>query len=162
MNTITHNQIHLIPGQSAPDFTLTSDDGSKIALRDFRGKRVVIYFYPAAMTSGCTTQACDFRDNLNRLGALGYQVLGISHDNLDTLRTFKEKDHLNFPLLSDEDLQVHQRYGAYGKRNRYGNIVEGVIRSTFVVDEHGLLLLAKYNVRATGHIDMLIKYLEKF
>lgn len=161
MNDTIEEKVSLTAGQQAPDFTLTAEDGSSVSLHDFRGKQVVIYFYPAAMTSGCTTQACDFRDNLERLNAMGYQVLGISHDSLEKLREFKAHDHLTFPLLSDEDLTVHYRYGAYGERNAYGTITQGVLRSTFVVNEEGTLIFARYNVKATGHVDMLIRELNK-
>ena len=119
----------------------------------------MVYFYPAAMTPGCTTQACDFRDNLGSLAAAGYQVLGISRDKPEKLKTFAENDHLSFPLLSDEDLAVHQAYGTWGEKNLYGKIVTGVLRSTFVLDEAGVVTLALYNVKATGHVAGLRKKL---
>ena len=155
--------IRLEPGQAAPDFNLPSDNGATVHLSDVlaEGKRVIVYFYPAAMTPGCTKQACDFRDNLNRLTAAGYAVLGISKDSPEKLAKFRERDHLTFPLLSDPDLTVHKLYGAYGEKKLYGKTHVGVLRSTFVIDTDGKLLLARYNVRATGHVDSLLKQLDK-
>jgi peroxiredoxin Q/BCP len=149
----------LAAGDTAPNFTLTDQDGASVSLADYRGQKVVVYFYPAAMTPGCTTQACDFRDNLGSLAAAGYQVLGLSKDTPAKLAQFAENDHLTFPLLSDEDLSVHRAYGAWGEKNLYGKVVTGVLRSTFVVDEAGLLTLALYNVKATGHVASLRKKL---
>lgn len=149
----------LAAGDTAPDFTLTDQNGNSVSLADYRGQKVVVYFYPAAMTPGCTTQACDFRDSLGSLGAAGYQVLGLSKDNQAKLAQFAENDHLTFPLLSDEDLAVHRAYGAWGEKNLYGKIVTGVLRSTFVLDEAGLVTLALYNVKATGHVASLRKKL---
>ncbi|MET1053338.1 MAG: thioredoxin-dependent thiol peroxidase [Mycetocola sp.] len=150
----------LAAGDPAPAFTLPDADGTPVSLGDFAGSRVILYFYPAAMTPGCTTQACDFRDSLGSLQAAGYTVLGISKDAPATLKTFAERDALTFPLLSDEDLTVHKAYGAYGEKNSYGKIVTGVLRSTFVVDEAGLLEQALYNVKATGHVASLRKKLK--
>src|SRR3954468_13456144 len=121
-------------GSAAPDFRLEDTTGSPVSLADYRGHKVVLYFYPAAMTPGCTTEACDFRDNLNSLASAGYQVLGISKDAPAKNKQFQEQEHLNFPLLSDEDLAVHRAYGAYGEKKLYGKTVTGVIRSTFVID----------------------------
>jgi len=149
----------LAAGDTAPDFTLTDQDGNAVSLASYRGQKVVVYFYPAAMTPGCTTQACDFRDSLGSLGAAGYQVLGLSKDTQAKLAQFAEADHLTFPLLSDEDLTVHRAYGAWGEKNLYGKIVTGVLRSTFVLDEAGLVTLALYNVKATGHVASLRKKL---
>ena len=149
----------LAAGDTAPNFTLTDQDGRSVSLADYRGQKVVVYFYPAAMTPGCTTQACDFRDNLGSLAAAGYQVLGLSKDTPAKLKAFAENDHLTFPLLSDEDLSVHNAYGAWGEKNSYGKIVTGVLRSTFVLDEAGVVTLALYNVKATGHVAMLRKKL---
>jgi len=149
----------LAAGDTAPDFTLTDQTGAPVSLADYRGQKVVVYFYPAAMTPGCTTQACDFRDSLGSLGAAGYQVLGVSKDTQAKLAQFAENDHLTFPLLSDEDLAVHRAYGTWGEKNLYGKIVTGVLRSTFVIDEAGLLTLALYNVKATGHVASLRKKL---
>ena len=153
--------MRLEAGQQAPDFSLPSDRGDIVSLAGLRGRRVILYFFPAAMTPGCTKEACDFRDNLNRLTALNYAVLGVSKDAPDKLARFRERDGLTFPLLSDADLTVHQAYGAYGVRKLYGREVLGTIRSTFVIDENGMLLLARYNVRATGHVDSLMKQLAK-
>jgi len=149
----------LAAGDTAPDFTLTDQDGSRVSLASYRGRKVVVYFYPAAMTPGCTTQACDFRDSLGSLAAAGYQVLGVSKDSQAKLTEFAENDHLTFPLLSDEDLAVHRAYGAWGEKNLYGKLVTGVLRSTFVIDEAGLVTLALYNVKATGHVASLRKKL---
>jgi len=146
-------------GASAPEFTLDDQDGAPVSLSDFAGKKVIVYFYPAASTPGCTTQACDFRDNINSLKSAGYQVLGVSKDTLEDLRTFKSEQGLNFPLLSDQDLSVHKAYGAWGEKSMYGKTVTGVLRSTFVVDEDGKVALPLYNVKATGHVASLRKKL---
>ncbi|TFB71403.1 thioredoxin-dependent thiol peroxidase [Cryobacterium glaciale] len=146
-------------GDSAPQFTLTDQDGASVSLSRFGGSKVVVYFYPAAMTPGCTTQACDFRDNLGSLKSAGYQVLGLSKDAPAKLKTFQEHDAVNFPLLSDTGLEVHRAYGAWGEKNLYGKIVTGVLRSTFVLDEAGVITHALYNVKATGHVASLRKKL---
>ena len=148
-------------GQAAPDFTLPSDTGDTVTLSALRGKNIVLYFYPAAMTPGCTTEACDFRDNLVCLSSRGFTVLGVSKDTLDKLVRFRERDHLTFPLLSDPDLTVHRLYGAYGEKKLYGKVREGVIRSTFVIDGEGVIRVARYNVRAKGHVDSLLRALDK-
>jgi len=145
----------LAVGDPAPDFTLADSNGNQVSLKDYRGKRVIIYFYPAAMTPGCTKQACDFRDSLDRLAAEGFVVLGISPDGPAKLTKFIERDHLTFPLLSDPDKKVLLAYGAFGEKKLYGKVVEGVIRSTFVVDAKGKLELAQYAVKATGHVAKL-------
>lgn len=145
----------LAPGDTAPDFTLPDADGKDVSLSDFRGRRVVVYFYPAAMTPGCTTQACDFRDNLSSLAASGIDVVGISPDNPEKLAKFRERDSLTFPLLSDPSRSVLEAYGAYGEKTMYGKNVTGVIRSTFVVDADGKIEQAQYNVKATGHVAKL-------
>lgn len=145
----------LEPGDAAPDFTLADDQGQSVALSDLRGRSVILYAYPAAMTPGCTTQACDFRDNLASLQGAGYAVLGISPDTVDKLAKFREKDHLTFPLLSDPDHAVLEAYGAYGEKKLYGKTVVGVIRSTFVIDPQGRIERAMYNVKATGHVAKL-------
>jgi peroxiredoxin Q/BCP len=144
-------------GDIAPDFTLTSDTGDTVALKDLRGQKVIVYFYPSAMTPGCTTQACDFTDNLASLKAAGYEVVGISKDKPEKLAKFRERDSLTITLLSDPDLSVLKAWGAYGLKKLYGKEVEGVIRSTFVVDENGKIELAQYNVKATGHVAKLRK-----
>ncbi|MFP3464488.1 thioredoxin-dependent thiol peroxidase [Leifsonia sp. SIMBA_070] len=151
--------VRLEAGEQAPAFSLTDQDGDTVSLGDFAGDNVIVYFYPAAMTPGCTTEACDFRDNLNSLKSAGYRVIGISKDVPATNKEFQEQEGLNFPLLSDEDLAVHKAYGAYGEKKLYGKTVEGVIRSTFVVDPDGSLRLPLYNVKATGHVASLRKKL---
>lgn len=153
------SKVALEPGTTAPDFSLSDKDGNTVSLSDFRGKKVIVYFYPAASTPGCTTQACDFRDNMASLQAAGYVVLGVSKDELPALQKFANNEGLTFPLLSDKDLSVHNAYGAYGEKSMYGKTVQGVIRSTFVVDEQGAIELALYNVKATGHVASLRKKL---
>ncbi len=145
----------LQPGDLAPDFTLDDQDGAAVTLSALRGGSVVLYFYPAAMTPGCTTQACDFRDSLGSLQGAGYTVLGVSRDDPATLRRFRERDGLTFALLSDPDHAVHDVYGAWGEKLNYGKRIEGVLRSTFVVDERGRIAHALYNVKATGHVGRL-------
>lgn len=145
----------LATGDTAPDFTLTNDTEEQVSLSDLRGKKVILYFYPAAMTPGCTTQACDFSESLDSLRGAGYEVLGVSKDKPAKLAKFRERDALTLTLLSDEDLAVHQAYGAFGTKKLYGKEVEGVIRSTFVIDEEGKVELAQYNVKATGHVAKL-------
>ena len=152
--------VSLEAGSPAPDFSLPDKDGKARSLSDYRGQKVIVYFYPAASTPGCTTQACDFRDNMASLQGAGYVVLGVSQDKLPALQKFAENENLSFPLLSDEDLSVHHAYGAFGEKSMYGKTVLGVIRSTFVVDESGVLEHALYNVKATGHVEMLRKRLE--
>ena len=147
--------VRLQPGDKAPDFTLASADGSKISLSDLRGSKVILYFYPAAMTPGCTTQACDFRDNLASLRAAGYAVLGVSPDRPDRLAAFRDQQALTFPLLADPDRAVLEAYGAWGQKQSYGKTVTGVIRSTVVIDEGGRVERALYNVKATGHVAKL-------
>jgi len=154
------SKVVLEPGNTAPDFSLSDKDNNSVSLSDFRGKKTIVYFYPAASTPGCTTQACDFRDNMASLQAAGYVVLGVSKDDLPALQKFADNEGLSFPLLSDKDLSVHNAYGAYGEKSMYGKTVQGVIRSTFVVDEQGLIELALYNVKATGHVASLRKKLE--
>ena len=146
-------------GSPAPDFSLPDKDGKTHSLSDYRGSKVIVYFYPAASTPGCTTQACDFRDNMASLQGAGYVILGISKDKLPALQKFAENENLGFPLLSDEDLNVHHAYGAFGEKSMYGKTVMGVIRSTFVVDETGTLEHVLHNVKATGHVEMLRKKL---
>ncbi len=145
----------LSPGDTAPDFTLTDDQGSQVRLSDLRGQKVIVYFYPAAMTPGCTTEACDFSDNINSLRGAGYEVLGISPDKPEKLAKFREKDGLTIRLLSDADKAVMNSYGAFGEKKLYGKTVEGVLRSTVVVDEDGKVSNAWYNVKATGHVAKL-------
>jgi peroxiredoxin Q/BCP len=149
----------LEPGQPAPGFTLTAADGSAVTLSDYRGRHVIVYFYPAAMTPGCTKQACDFRDSLDALQAEGYAVLGISPDKPAKLATFTERDGLTFPLLSDPGHTVLDAWGAWGEKTMYGRTVVGVKRSTIVVDPDGVVQIARYNVKATGHVASLRKAL---
>jgi len=149
----------LAAGDTAPDFTLPDQDGVQHALADLRGRKVIVYFYPAASTPGCTTEACDFRDNMSSLLAAGYEVLGVSKDEPAKLKTFQHEQALTFPLLSDPELTVHRAYGAWGEKNNYGKIVTGTIRSTIVVDEEGRVQLPLYNVKATGHVASLRKKL---
>jgi thioredoxin-dependent peroxiredoxin len=145
----------LSPGDPAPEFSLPDADGKTVSLADYRGQKVIIYFYPAAMTPGCTTQACDFRDSLDSLHGAGYAVLGVSPDPPAKLAQFRERDHVTFPLLSDSDRAVLDSYGAWGEKSMYGKTVTGVLRSTFVVDEEGLVESAQYNVKASGHVAKL-------
>jgi peroxiredoxin Q/BCP len=147
----------LSPGDKAPAFTLPTDDGSKVALKDLKGKKVVLYVYPAAMTPGCTKQACDFRDSLQRFVDAGYAVVGLSPDKPAKLASFREKEGLTFPLLSDESKETLTAYGAYGEKQLYGKTVVGVIRSTFLIDEKGVIEKASYGVKATGHVAKLLK-----
>ncbi|AFN62984.1 Alkyl hydroperoxide reductase/ Thiol specific antioxidant/ Mal allergen [Mycobacteroides abscessus] len=142
-------------GDKAPTFTLLDADGKKVSLSSYKGRKVIIYFYPAAMTPGCTKQACDFRDSLAELNEAGLDVIGISPDKPEKLAKFRERDGVNFPLLSDPDKTTLTAYGAFGEKKLYGKIVEGVIRSTFVVDEKGNIEVAQYNVKATGHVAKL-------
>lgn len=147
----------LSPGDPAPGFTLPDSTGKDVSLSDFRGESVVVYFYPAAGTPGCTKQACDFRDHLAELNDAGFQVLGISPDKPEKLAKFVEAEGLTFPLLSDPDKQVLTAWGAFGEKKNYGRIVQGVIRSTFIIDAEGKIAKALYNVRATGHVAKLIR-----
>ncbi|GLI26044.1 peroxiredoxin [Agromyces rhizosphaerae] len=144
--------VRLAPGDPAPDFTLDDQDGNPVSLSGLRGERVVLYFYPAAMTPGCTTEACDFRDSLASLAAAGVRVVGVSKDPVAALREFADRDGLTFPLLSDTGLEVQQAYGAWGEKQNYGRTVTGSIRSTFVIDPEGRIEKAMYNVKATGHV----------
>jgi peroxiredoxin Q/BCP len=142
-------------GDTAPAFGLPDADGNTVKLSDFKGRKVIVYFYPAASTPGCTKQACDFRDNLAELGGAGLEVVGISPDKPEKLAKFRDAEKLTFPLLSDPDRKVLEAWGAYGEKTMYGKTVKGVIRSTFVVDEKGEIAVAQYNIRATGHVAKL-------
>jgi peroxiredoxin Q/BCP len=142
-------------GDTAPAFSLPDADGNVVSLNDYRGRKVIVYFYPAASTPGCTKQACDFRDNLAELNDAGLDVIGISPDKPEKLAKFRDKEGLTFPLLSDPDREVLTAWGAYGEKTMYGKTVQGVIRSTFLVDEDGRIAVAQYNVRATGHVAKL-------
>ena len=145
----------LDPGTKAPSFTLEDYTGQQYSLADYAGHKVILYFYPKASTPGCTKEACDFRDNLASLKSLGYVVLGVSPDKPAALEKFTTKESLPFPLLSDADHAVALAYGAWGEKKNYGKVYEGLIRSTFVINEQGIIELAQYNVRATGHVAKL-------
>ena len=149
----------LAPGDEAPEFTLPDADGKPVSLSALRGQRVIVYFYPAAMTPGCTKEACDFSESLPDLGKAGLTVLGISPDALAKLRRFRDKEHITFPLLSDPERRVLTAYGAYGEKMNYGKKTMGVIRSTFVVGADGKVENAYYGVKATGHVERLRKEL---
>ncbi len=145
----------LAPGDKAPAFSLSDADGNTVSLSDFAGRKVIVYFYPAASTPGCTKQACDFRDSLAELNEAGLDVVGISPDKPEKLAKFRDHEGLTFPLLSDPDKKVLTEWGAFGEKTMYGKTVQGVIRSTFVVDEKGNIEVAQYNVKATGHVAKL-------
>jgi peroxiredoxin Q/BCP len=142
-------------GDKAPEFTLPDASGTHHSLADFAGQNVIVYFYPKAMTPGCTTQACDFRDNMAAFTSKGYVVIGVSPDSGKDLQEFTDQENLPFMLLGDESKETLKAYGAFGTKNMYGKEVQGVIRSTFVIDGDGVLTHALYNVKATGHVDML-------
>ncbi len=147
--------MNLNVGDKAPTFTLPDASGTQHSLEDFAGQNVIVYFYPKAMTPGCTTQACDFRDNMAAFTSKGYVVIGVSPDSGKDLEQFAEEENLPFLLLGDESKGTLNAYGAFGTKNMYGKEVQGVIRSTFVIDGDGVLSHALYNVKATGHVDML-------
>jgi len=149
--------MRLSPGDPAPDFSLPDAEEKPVTLMQFRGQRVVVYFYPAASTPGCTKQACDFRDNLRLLQDAGFAVVGISPDPPAKLRKFRDEEGLTFPLLSDPDHRVLEAFGAWGEKSLYGKTVTGVIRSTVVVDAGGQVEHAFYNVKATGHVAKLLR-----
>ena len=146
----------LAVGDKAPTFSLPDADGKTVKLSDYKGRKVIVYFYPAASTPGCTKQACDFRDNLTHLGDAGLDVIGISPDKPEKLAKFRDAEGLTFPLLSDPERKVLTEWGTFGEKTMYGKTVQGVIRSTFVVDEKGTIEVARYNVKATGHVAKLI------
>ncbi|GAA1341110.1 thioredoxin-dependent thiol peroxidase [Arthrobacter roseus] len=152
MDAVDHR---LSVGDPAPNFTLKDANGKDVSLSDYRGRRVVVYFYPAAGTPGCTKQACDFQDNLESLSSHGYQVLGISPDAQTKLARFAKKEGLGFPLLADPEHTVAESFGAWGEKKNYGRVYEGLIRSTIVIDKDGAVVLAQYNVKATGHVAKL-------
>lgn len=145
----------LEPGQTAPSFTLRNHDGKEFTLSSLSGKKVILYFYPAASTPACSKEAMEFNADLGVFHAAGYEVIGVSPDEPKKLATFKRNQSLNFELLSDPEREVHKSYGAYGEKSLYGRVYEGVLRSTFVIDESGKITLALYNVKATGHVAML-------
>ena len=154
-DTPTDNPARLSPGDTAPDFSLPTDTGEQVSLSALRGSKVIVYFYPAAMTPGCTKQACDFTESLDSLKDAGYEVVGISPDKPAKLAKFRERDGLGITLAADEDRSVMTAYGAFGEKLLYGKVVQGVIRSTIVLDEEGTVVLAQYNVKATGHVAKL-------
>jgi peroxiredoxin Q/BCP len=154
---MTDDDVRLVPGDPAPDFTLPDDKGGRLSLKDLRGRKVVLYFYPAALTPGCTKEACGFRDNLDVFERAGYAVVGVSPDQPARLATFRAKGNLNFPLLSDPDKNVLRAYGAYGQKKLYGRDITGVIRSTFIIDAEGVIERAMYAVKATGHVDRVVR-----
>ncbi|MEY9837581.1 thioredoxin-dependent thiol peroxidase [Streptacidiphilus sp. EB103A] len=157
---MTDQRTKLQAGDTAPAFTLPDADGKPVSLADHLGRKVVVYFYPAALTPGCTKQACDFTDNLDLLAGAGYDVIGVSPDKPEKLGKFREKEHLKVTLVADPEKEVLQAYGAFGEKTMYGKTVTGVIRSTFVVDEAGKIEHAFYNVKATGHVAKLIRDLK--
>ena len=148
-------------GQKAPTFSLQGDDGKVHELADHKGERVVLYFYPRDLTPGCTTEACDFRDNLARLKKAGAVVYGVSKDSIASHEKFREKHDLNFVLLSDDKLDVHKKYGAFGEKTMYGKKVQGVIRSTFLIDDKGKIAKAWRNVKVGGHVDKVLEALKE-
>lgn len=151
--------VRLAEGQPAPDFTLVDQHGEPFTLSQLRGRKVILYFYGEAGTPACTSQACDFRDRLDAFTDEGYQVIGISRDEVPAIAKMTSQEHLTFPLLSDPDRHVHELYGTFGEKQLYGRTVQGVIRATFVLDEQGVIERAFYNIRATGHVAMLRKRL---
>lgn len=152
--------IRLTEGNLAPTWTLPNDQGGTTSLEDYRGRRVIVYFYPRANTPGCTTEACDFRDSLAQLESLGVDVVGISPDSVDALAKFRDAQGLTFPLLSDASKEVMQAWGAYGEKKNYGKVVQGVIRSTFLVEADGTIGKAMYNVKATGHVARVLREID--
>ena len=149
------NEFRLAEGDKAPGFELKNQDGNDVSLKNYSGKKTIVYFYPAASTPGCTKEACDFEENLGPLQDAGYDVVAISPDLPAKLKKFQTNQDLHFELLSDPELEVHRAWGAFGSKSLYGRIYQGVLRSTFVLDEKGKITLALYNVKATGHVTML-------
>lgn len=152
-------RVILEPGQAAPHFSLQDQNGTIQSLAEFSGQRVILFVYPAAMTPACTTEACEFQESTTALAAVGYRVLGLSRDSVEKLRRFADRDGLGYPLLSDPDTSVHRAYGAFGTKNSYGRVIEGVIRSTFVIGADGKIEHALYNIKATGHVARVRKLL---
>lgn len=152
-------RVILEPGQAAPDFSLQDQDGVVRTLAGFRGERVILFFIPQAMTPACTMEACEFQESAAPLAAAGYRVLGVARDSVERLRKFADRDGLEYPFLSDPEAEVHRAFGAYGEKNSYGRIVEGVIRSTFIIDAEGRIEHALYNIKATGHVARVRKLL---
>jgi peroxiredoxin Q/BCP len=158
--TVKPSTVRLQVGDKAPDFNLASADGRSVALGDLLDRTVILYFYPAALTPGCTKEACDFRDMNAKLNKAGYVVIGVSPDSIDTLNHFKTQERLNFPLLSDPDLKTHVKYGTWAEKSMYGRTSVGVVRSTFVIGTDGRITHAMYGHKATGHVQRLLKLLE--
>lgn len=152
-------RVMLEPGMPAPEFALPDQDGTVRTLAELRGSKVVLFFIPQAMTPACTMESCEFQESSAALAAAGYRVLGVSRDSVERLRRFADRDGLEYPFLSDPEADVHRAYGAYGEKNSYGRIIEGVIRSTFVIDEAGRIEHALYNIKATGHVARVTKLL---
>jgi peroxiredoxin Q/BCP len=144
-------------GDKAPDFTLESDDAGEVSLSDLRGQKVVLYFYPKDMTPGCTKQACDFRDNLDTFTDKGFKVLGVSPDPVERHAKFRDKHDLNFTLLADPDHEIAKEWGVWREKQNYGKTYEGIVRSTFLIDEDGEISEIQDNVKATGHVDRLLR-----
>ncbi len=147
----------LVPGAKAPEFNLLDQDGKPVSLSDLFGTKTVLYFYPAAGSPGCTKEAADFQDALPEFQAKGYQIVGVSPDSVKKLKSFEDAHELTFKLLSDENMEAHRAYGAYGEKSLYGRIYKGALRSTILIDENGVVSDALYNVKATGHTNMLLK-----
>ena len=147
----------LSKGDEAPDFEVDSDDSGTLSLSDFAGQKLVLYFYPRDMTPGCTTEACDFRDNLETFQQQGWQVIGVSPDEVDDHEEFRQKYDLNFPLLADTDNELAKAYGVWREKQTFGNTYEGIVRSTFLIDEEGEIIEIFDNVRATGHVERLLR-----
>ena len=149
------DEFRLVEGDRAPEFSLQNQDGKKVKLSDYAGRGLIVFFFPAASSPGCTKEASDFNDNIAHLRAAGYELVGISPDPVDKLKRFWLNQELDFDLFSDTDLAVHKSFGSYGEKNLYGRIYRGVMRSTIVIDASGKVELALYNVKATGHVQML-------
>ena len=160
MSESVAESLRLQPGDMAPDFTLLDDQNREVSLSSLLGGKVIVYFYPAAMTPGCSKQACDFNASLEQLRARGYTVVGVSPDSPERLAEFRAREGLTLVLLSDPTRKVLRSYGAFGTKKLYGKQVEGVIRSTFVVDADGKVEVAQYNVKASGHVDKLRRELD--
>jgi peroxiredoxin Q/BCP len=147
----------LVPGAKAPEFSLPNQDGQIKSLRDLMGSKTILYFYPAAGSPGCTKEAADFQDALSQFESRGYKIVGVSPDSVKKLKNFEDAHELTFTLLSDEDMIAHRAYGAFGEKSLYGRLYKGALRSTIIIDEHGVITDAMYNVKATGHTNMLLK-----
>ncbi len=160
MSEITPSPVRLAEGTEAPDFTLLDQNGTPLTLSQLRGRKVILYFYGEAGTPACTAQACDFRDRLDDFAAEGYQVIGVSRDEVPAIAKMVRDENLTFPLLADPSREVHELYGTFGEKQLYGRTVQGVIRATFVIDEQGIIERAFYNIKATGHVAMLRKRLK--